>query len=143
VEEYCQKAAINFEWKDGTILTTRKSSLAVAKHPQTGEMVFFNQIQLHHISCLERQELDSLRTIYQEESLPRNVYYGDGSPIEEATINSICQLYRETAVAFPWQEGDVLMLDNMLTAHGRYPFTGTRKIVVAMGELMAAETIPN
>ncbi len=143
VEEYCQQAAIDWEWKDGNILTTRKSSLAVAKHPQTQETVFFNQIQLHHISCLERQELDSLRTLYQEEDLPRNVYYGDGSPIPAETMASICQLYQETAVTFPWQEGDLLMLDNMLTAHGRYPFTGTRKIVVAMGELMTTEKLQN
>lgn len=28
------------------------------------------------------------------------------------------------------------MLDNMLTAHGRNPYVGSRKIVVAMGEMM-------
>ena len=30
------------------------------------------------------------------------------------------------------QAGDVLMLDNMLAAHGRRPFKGRRKILVAM-----------
>jgi alpha-ketoglutarate-dependent taurine dioxygenase len=38
-------------------------------------------------------------------------------------------------VAFPWQKGDILMVDNMLAAHGREPFTGPRKIMVAMAEL--------
>jgi hypothetical protein len=27
------------------------------------------------------------------------------------------------------------MLDNLLTAHGRNPFSGERKILVAMGEM--------
>jgi hypothetical protein len=38
------------------------------------------------------------------------------------------------AVVFPWQAGDVLMLDNMLTAHARRPFGGARRVVVAMAE---------
>jgi alpha-ketoglutarate-dependent taurine dioxygenase len=35
---------------------------------------------------------------------------------------------------FPWRTGDVLMLDNMLTAHARDPFEGPRKVVVAMAQ---------
>jgi hypothetical protein len=30
--------------------------------------------------------------------------------------------------------GDILMVDNMLVAHGREPFSGPRKILVAMAE---------
>jgi hypothetical protein len=33
------------------------------------------------------------------------------------------------------------MFDNMLAAHGRNPFTGARKIVVAMGEMISAEDL--
>ncbi|HSF39385.1 MAG TPA: TauD/TfdA family dioxygenase [Thermoanaerobaculia bacterium] len=46
--------------------------------------------------------------------------------------------YRETSVAFPWQRGDALLLDNFLTSHGREPFSGPRRIVVAMAELYTA-----
>ena len=42
--------------------------------------------------------------------------------------------YDETMVRFPLRKGDLLMLDNMLVAHGRMPFTGARKVAVAMGE---------
>jgi len=51
-------------------------------------------------------------------------------------MDDIRELYRRLAVSLPWQEGDILMLDNMLTAHGRNPYLGERKIVVAMGEMM-------
>ena len=71
------------------------------------------------------------------ESIPRNVYYGDGAPIDDATVSEIGELYERTAVRFRWQEGDLLMLDNMLVAHARDPFTGPRKIVVAMGDMIS------
>jgi hypothetical protein len=35
----------------------------------------------------------------------------------------------------------VLMLDNMLTAHSRKPFTGERKVVVAMAEGVSGHTL--
>jgi hypothetical protein len=34
----------------------------------------------------------------------------------------------------PWQEGDIMMLDNMLVAHGREPYAPPRQIVVGMAE---------
>ena len=76
-----------------------------------------------------------------EEWLPRNVYYGDGSPIEDAIVDETRQLSRECAVQFVWQEQDILMVDNMLVAHAREPFVGPRKIVVAMGEMIGQEDI--
>ena len=78
---------------------------------------------------------ESLLSMMPAEDLPRNVYFGDGSPIEDSVVDEIRELYRQRAVSFPWQEGDILMLNNMLTAHGRNPFVGARKIVVAMGEM--------
>jgi len=69
------------------------------------------------------------------ERMPRQVYFGDGSPIDPETMALIGRLYEECAVRFDWQQGDVIMLDNLLAAHARDPFEGPRKIVVAMGDL--------
>ncbi len=57
VEEFCRKASIACEWVGDEILRTKRVCRAAAKHPKTGEQVFFNQLQAHHISCLtpERQ----------------------------------------------------------------------------------------
>jgi len=34
----------------------------------------------------------------------------------------------------PYEEGDIFVLDNIMTAHGRTPFQGARKIGVMLGD---------
>jgi len=140
VEDYCREAGMDFQWKkDG--LRIRQVCAAVANHPKTHEPVFFNQLQLHHVSCLEPAVRSSLLTLFGEENLPRNVYYGDGAPIADSVIEELCRVYWDIAVSFAWQAGDILMLDNMLSAHARNPYVGPRKIVVAMGEMFMAKAL--
>jgi alpha-ketoglutarate-dependent taurine dioxygenase len=101
--------------------------------------VWFNQAHLFHVSSLETTVRETLMSLAGEEELPRNAYYGDGTPIEPSVLDHIREVYRQEEVVFPWQEGDVLMLDNMLTAHGRRPFSGPRKILVGMAESFRLE----
>jgi alpha-ketoglutarate-dependent taurine dioxygenase len=136
VEDYCRRAGIACEWKNGNGLRTRQVCRAIVKHPQTGEQTFFNQIQLHHVACLEPAVREALLSTLSVEDLPRNVYYGDGSTIEDSVVAEISELYRSNCASFAWQRGDVLMLNNMLVAHARNPYVGERKIVVAMGEMI-------
>jgi alpha-ketoglutarate-dependent taurine dioxygenase len=132
VEDYCRKSAIKFAWK-GNNLKTWQVRHAVAKHPHTEEMVWFNQAHLFHISNLELEVRESMLKAFPQD-LPRNAYYGDGSTIETSILDEIREVYQQGTVSFSWQEGDILLLDNMLVAHGRNPFVGTRKVVVAMAQ---------
>lgn len=132
VERYCAAHEIDHEWSPDGTLRTRQRCQAAVQHPDTGEWVWFNQAHLFHISSMEPALRASLIQSVGEARLPRNVYLGDGSPIDEAHLDAIRAVYRETAIAFPWQAGDVLMLDNLLVAHGRTPFSGDRKVTVAM-----------
>jgi alpha-ketoglutarate-dependent taurine dioxygenase len=141
VEDYCRQARMEFEWLENNSLKTRKICPAVAKHPKIREPVFFNQLQLHHASCLDSAVRQSLLSLFGEDKLPRNVYYGDGTPIEDSVMEEIGAIYQENQISFTWQKGDILMLDNMLTAHSRNPYVGSRKIVVTMGELMAGKDV--
>lgn len=132
LEEYCRTAGIEFEWRPEGQLRTRQVCQAVAKHPTTGETVWFNQAHLFHVSNLPAATRDSLLSMFQEIDLPRQTFYGDGTPIEAEVLAEIRAAYDAETVLFPWQQGDVLMMDNMLASHGRAPYTGTRKVVVGM-----------
>lgn len=132
VEAYCKQNNIQFTWKDGDELRTWQCCQATAQHHVTKEWVWFNQAHLFHVSNIEPATREILLDVVELEDLPRNVYYGDGSEIEESVLDEIRGILNEESVLFPWQQGDFLMLDNMLTAHGRSTFSGDRKIVVAM-----------
>jgi hypothetical protein len=97
----------------------------------------FNQVQAHHESLLAEGVRDSLLRLFGEAGLPRNVYYGDGGRISANEMAELVQTYEEGAVDVCWEQGDVLLVDNMLVAHGRRPYSGDRKIVVAMGEMIS------
>lgn len=132
VERYCQDNDIEWEWKADGDLRTRQRCAAVLQHPETGEWVWFNQAHLFHVSAIEPGVRASLLAAVGEENLPRHVYFGDGSAIPDAMLDTVRAVYDQTAVSFPWEPGDILMLDNRLVAHGRNPYTGDRKVIVAM-----------
>src|SRR5262245_7079285 len=133
VEAYCREAGIETEWR-GDRLRTRQARRAVARHPMTGEMVWFNHAAFFHLSTLEPATREALLAGLDEEDLPNNTYYGDGAPIEPSVLEEIREAYSSERKSFAWQEGDLLMLDNMLVAHGRNSYAGRRKILVAMTE---------
>jgi alpha-ketoglutarate-dependent taurine dioxygenase len=137
VEAYCRAHAIEFAWTDDGELRTWQVAQAVAHHPRSREPVWFNQAHLFHVSALEPAVREALLDAVEPDRLPRNACYGDGSAIEDSVLHDIRAVYAELQVVFPWQTGDVLMLDNMLVAHGRTPFTGPRKVIVAMAEAHA------
>jgi alpha-ketoglutarate-dependent taurine dioxygenase len=134
VEAYFARARIEYEWKDEGRLRTRQVRPAVVKHPHTGEHVWFNHIAFWHITSLDAKLLEAMLVMFREEDLPYTVYYGDGSTIEPFVVKNLRDAYERETVTFQWQKGDLLMLDNMLVAHGRKPYLGDRKILVAMGE---------
>ena len=138
VEEHCKRFNIDFEWKGPDHLTTRSVRPAVARHPRTDEMVWFNQVCHWHISCLDQEARESMLLLFKEKDLPRHAYYGDGTPIGDDEIAEVVAAYKEAEVVVGWQKGDILMLDNMLTAHARRPFSGERKMAVTMGEMITS-----
>ena len=135
VERFCKAQGIAWEWKPDGELRTRQVCQAVARHPHTGQMVWFNQAHLFHVSNMAPALRETLLSVVGgEQDLPRNVYYGDGSAIEPSALEHIRGVLDDCAVSFAWRRGDVLMLDNMLVAHGRATFKGDRRVVVAMAQ---------
>ena len=134
VEKFCQANGMTWEWGHGARLRTQQICQAVARHPHTGDWVWFNQAHLFHISNLDPAVREGLLADMAEADLPRNAYYGDGSALNEADLATIRAAYQAHTVMFPWQQGDVLLLDNMLAAHGRTPYSGPRKVLVGMAQ---------
>jgi alpha-ketoglutarate-dependent taurine dioxygenase len=141
VEAYCARNRIDLEWKDGDRLRTRQVRPASRVHPVTGETVWFNHIAFWHISSLEPRELrdEFLRQMAADE-MPYNTFYGDGSPIELEVAEALRQAYDAELRSAPWEVGDLIMIDNMLVAHGRSPYRGARRILAAMGDAYTPPT---
>jgi alpha-ketoglutarate-dependent taurine dioxygenase len=142
VEAHCQRSGIELEWKDGNRLRTRAVRNAVARHPDSGELCWFNHATFFHVSTLTPSIREALLEEFSEEDLPTNTYYGDGSPIEPDALDHLRSCYHAETISFPWQVGDLLMLDNMMTAHGRAPFKGERKVLVGMSHLTTWNDVP-
>ncbi|WP_143288362.1 TauD/TfdA family dioxygenase, partial [Calothrix rhizosoleniae] len=134
LEAFCKKTGIELEWRGLNRLRTRQVRPAAVKHPQTGQMVWFNHAAVLHVSTLPLKLQQTMLAEFSLEELPNNTYYGDGSPIEPEVLDEIRAAYHQSTITFPWQTGDVLWLDNLRVAHGREPFTGSRKVVVGMAE---------
>jgi alpha-ketoglutarate-dependent taurine dioxygenase len=134
VEDYCRANGIEVEWKDGQRLRTRQRRPAIRRHPVSGEELWFNHGAFFNVSSLEPAVRDALLADFGAEGLPYNTYFGDGSPIAPEVVASIQAAYAAEKVVFPWQRGDVLVLDNLTVAHGRQPYTGQRQVIVAMTE---------
>jgi hypothetical protein len=144
VESYCHDAGITFAWlPDNSLRTSQVRPTAVA-HPQTGAKVWFNQAHQWHPSNSGADAESALRELFGSD-LPMNAVLANGDEISPPTLDAIRSAYQEETVTFDWQAGDVLIIDNMLTAHGRTPFTGNREVLVAMGgpvDLAGEQRIP-
>jgi alpha-ketoglutarate-dependent taurine dioxygenase len=143
VMRYCQANAINAEWKDNGRLRTTSVRNAIYRHPETKDEVWFNHAAFFHVSTLPLDAQEGLRELFADEDLPSNTYFGDSEPIPDDVMEHIRGAYRDAAVRFDYHEGDVLIVDNMLTAHGREPFTPPRQVVVAMTELTSLDSLSN
>jgi alpha-ketoglutarate-dependent taurine dioxygenase len=128
----CTQHSIDHGWLPGG--TLRTSIVTPATVRVDGRVSFANQILLHHASALPAKVHDALLgTFGEREAFPRHAQFGDGSEIPDELVSEILALYDEIGVRRQWQPGDVIVLDNRITAHSRDSFAGPRQIEVALG----------
>ncbi|WP_323747737.1 TauD/TfdA family dioxygenase [Catenulispora rubra] len=138
VAKYCQANLIAHEWdEDGGLRTVQRRS-ALITHPRTGQEVWFNHAVFWNEWSLEPE----VREIMSEAlggsgNFPYHTVLGTGEPLDEADVRVIDEAYRAATVRESWRPGDVMIVDNILAAHGREAFKGDRKILVAMGDPVA------
>jgi alpha-ketoglutarate-dependent taurine dioxygenase len=146
VEAACAEQGVEFSWA-GDELQLQSVRPAVLTHPRTGCRVWFNQAHIFHPSYssellhdrrwllwLVLRAAESLKEIFpsRHRGYRFDCCYGDGTPIERATIGQVRRVLWEEATIFGWQRGDLLLLDNLRIAHGRQPFRGDRRILAAL-----------
>ncbi len=138
VEQYCNENNLTFEWTDNGLRTSQVNQ-ATIMHPTTKEMLWFNQAHLFHSSNLDSEIREGLIELFGEDNLPRNSFFGDGTPIDEEALSIIRKVFEDTKFSFQWSKGDLLLLDNMLYTHGREPYEGNRKILVGMAKKYSSQ----
>lgn len=142
VEDYCRANAIEFAWQGDGALRTSQRRPAVVRDPATGRRCWFNQVAFLNEWTLAPEIREYLVDVYGPDALPFNTRFGGGDPIGEDVVELINTVYAEHTVREPWQSGDLMLIDNIRTAHSREPFEPPREVLVAMAEPQPPTSFP-
>ena len=136
VESYCRANAIEFHWQPDGGLRTRQRRRTVVRHPVTGQRCWFNQIAFLNEWTIDPEVREYLVDVYGPDGLPFNTRFGNGDPIGEDVVALLNRVYEANTAREPWQAGDLMLVDNVRTAHSREPFEGPREVLVAMADVV-------
>jgi len=125
---------VEVEWGDGNTLTTRSARPAIIRHPLTDELAWFGQPAHWHPACLDDETREALLDVLGADNLPRDCRFGDGSVIPDSVMAELVAAHESIEQSFDWIVGDLLIVDNVLSAHARDPYEGPRRLLVSMGD---------
>ncbi|MFH0518484.1 TauD/TfdA family dioxygenase [Streptomyces sp. M41] len=134
VEAYCRAHAIDWSWQPDGSLRTRQHRSAVVRHPVSGRRCWFNQIAFLNEWTMAPEVREFLVEEYGPDGLPFNTRHGNGDPVPADVVEQINKTYEGHTVRLPWEAGDLMLVDNIRTAHSREAYQGPRTVVVAMGD---------
>ncbi|MBA2674936.1 TauD/TfdA family dioxygenase [Ramlibacter sp.] len=136
IAAYCAARGIGCEWLGPDALRTRFRRASHALHPETGETLWFNYATFYSRSALDPRLRRLMRGV-PEERRAFSAAWADGEPIPEDMFDACRQAFDAATYRFDWRRGDFLLLDNMLSGHGRDPFQGERLTYTVMaGEVV-------
>lgn len=134
VESYFRANAIQFEWQPNGGLRTWQRCSAVVRHPHTGQRCWFNQIAFLNEWTMDPEVREYLVDTYGEDGLPFNTRFGNGDPIGPDSVQLMDEVYEKNTARERWLAGDLMLVDNVRTAHARESFEGPREVLVAMAD---------
>ena len=135
VEKRCQENRFGYKWTKKDWLQVIYDSPSIITHPETGERVWFNQAHLYDYNPRLLGFWNWVGTkfiYYRKDTVLHQIYYGNGSPVPKKELYHVMDVLEKETIRFPWQKGDVMVLDNVLAMHGRAPFVGKRRILAAL-----------
>lgn len=136
--ENARDAQIKIDWVSDDHIRARQTRKGVRTHDITGDKVFFNDAALWHwtnvsnMMKLYGDEVVNHYNLKSEKDKWVNSTYGDGSPILAEDAQEISELYNDSLIQSPYEEGDILILDNVLVSHGRNSFDSDRCILASI-----------
>ncbi len=132
VEELLRGIGASFHWRADGSLHVEETLETVIHHPETREEVLFSQIYYWHLSLHDAATRAAMLATRREDECYHSTRFEDGTPISDEMVGELRAAIRAEKVEFPWQVGDLLVIDNILGLHGRAPYQGDRRILVAM-----------
>ncbi len=57
---------------------------------------------------------------------------GDGEALDADAMESAVRIMQENTVAIPWENGDIMYIDNLQVQHSRSSFEGKRRVLASL-----------
>ena len=111
----------SWEWLNDGCLKVTTPTLPAVKKLADGRSTFFNQLIAAFHGWKDARNDPG-----------KSITFGDGAPLNSATLDTVIEMAEEITFDVPWQSGDVALVDNYVTMHGRRSFTGTRKVLASL-----------
>ncbi|MGI9624139.1 MAG: alpha/beta fold hydrolase, partial [Acidimicrobiales bacterium] len=134
IESYCSANNIDFDWRADGTLSTHQWRPAIVDHPESRKSCWFNQIAFLNEWTIKPEVREYLVAAYGEDGLPFTTLFGDGEPVGPDVVEKINAAYDACTIREPLRAHDLLIVDNVATAHSRDPYKGDREVVVALAE---------
>jgi alpha-ketoglutarate-dependent taurine dioxygenase len=134
IKSYCRANAVEFAWEPDGTLRTRQRRSAVVRHPVTGRRCWFNQVAFLSEWAMDPEAREHLVNLYGADALPFSTRFGHGDPVGEDIVQLLNQTYDAAASRVSWQAGDLLLVDNVRTAHSRDPYEGPREMLAGLAD---------
>jgi hypothetical protein len=120
-EERLKALGYSWRWLDDGCLRMTTPVLPAVRKLGDGRTSFFNQL------------IAAFQGWKDERNDPsKAITFGDGTPLDREAVDVATRIGDELSFDLPWRRGDVALVDNYSTMHGRRPFTGTRKVLASL-----------
>ncbi|GAA5926638.1 uncharacterized protein JCM15063_000328 [Sporobolomyces koalae] len=131
IEAEVQRHSSEWKWgEDGSLSVTHRLS-SIRRHSYSNIPVYFGNLSSMFHKAKDQNALEE--PFKGDDGAFHHVpTYGDGTKIPREYLEKTLELIEELRVLIPWQQGDVLLLDNHLTQHAREPWVGDRRVLASL-----------